>query len=206
MVLRLADVLSLQPREQNHLLEAAGLRSAFSQRSLEESEMAPYRHAIDSLLEGREPLPAAVVDRYGAVRKANSAFERISPGLVGLEPEELVDHLFGPGSWRDSIVNWPEVAGAWMARQELEVERTGDERLVALLARARNWIGVSNIRPGSGDSPMICSRMKLGDDVLELFTAVVRFDMARDVTLSELRIELIYPANKAADIFLGQAN
>lgn len=52
--------------------------------------MVRFRSAIDGLLEGHEPLPAAVLDRYGAIRRANEAFARLSPGLVGLAPEALV--------------------------------------------------------------------------------------------------------------------
>ena len=41
--------------------------------------------------------------------------------------------------------------------------------------------------------------------MLELFTVVIRFDTANDVTLSELRIELMYPGNEAADRFFRVA-
>jgi hypothetical protein len=35
---------------------------------------------------------------------------------------------------------------------------------------------------------------------------VVRFDAASDVTLSELRVELMYPANEAADRYFRDAS
>ena len=46
----------------------------------------------------------------------------------------------------------------------------------------------------------------MGDDVLDLFTVVVRFDTANDVTLSELRIELLYPGNEAADRYFRSSS
>jgi hypothetical protein len=202
MVLRLASELDLLPREQNAMLEAAGLRAVFPQRPLHDSEMARFRGVIESLLDSHEPLPAAVIDRYGAVRGANQAFERLTPGLVGLEPEELVDHFFGPGPWRAALVNWAEVATAWLARQRHEAHRTGDPRLEALIERAEQLIGpLPPSHTGTEDLPVVCSRVKAGNEVLELFTVIVRFDAAKDVTLSELRVELIYPANEAADRF-----
>jgi transcriptional regulator with XRE-family HTH domain len=205
MVLRLAGVLDLRPRERNRLLEAAGLRPAFAPRSLADPEMSPYRDAIDSLLQSHEPLPAAVVDRYGAIRQANAAFERIAPGLIGLEPEELVDRTFGARPWRDSIINWSEVASAWIAGQRREAQRTGDSRLAALVERAQALIGPAPHLADNPDAPIVCSRMRVGDEVLELFTAVVRFDDATDINLSELRIELIYPANETARSFFRRA-
>jgi hypothetical protein len=52
---------------------------------------------------------------------------------------------------------------------------------------------------GTADTPMACAQIKVADDVLEVFAVVVRFDTANDLTLSELRVELMYPANEAAD-------
>lgn len=203
MVLRLADVLDLMPREQNALLEAAGLPARFSQRPLEDAQMARYRSAIESLLQRHEPLPAAVVDRYGAVLYTNEAFERLTPGLVGLQPETIVDRHFGPGPWRDALVNWEDVAATWLARQRLEAHRTGDPRLQALIARAEHLIGPLPPNTGTdGHSPIACARIRAGDEVLEIFALVVRFDDANEVTLSELRIELMYPGNDAANRFL----
>lgn len=199
MVRRLAGALDLLPREQNAMLEAAGLPAVFSEHPLEDAEIARYRAVIDSLLQRHEPLPAAVVDRYGAVRGANTAFERLTPGLVGLEPEDLIERYFGPGPWRDAVANWADVAAAWLARQRLEAHRTGDPRLQALITRAERLTGPLPRYTGTADTPMACAQIKVADDVLEVFAVVVRFDTANHVTLSELRVELMYPANEAAD-------
>ncbi|HLA14274.1 MAG TPA: helix-turn-helix domain-containing protein [Gemmatimonadaceae bacterium] len=201
MVLRLGNELDLPLREQNALLEAAGLAATYSHRPLDASELTRFSAVIDSLLVGHEPLPAAAIDRYGAIRRANVAFERLSPGLVGLEPEELVDRFFGPGPWRDVLVNWADTAAVWLARQRREIHRTADPRLEALIARAERLIGPASCATQDDGLPMVCSRIRVGEDVLELFTVMVRFDTASDVTLSELRIELIYPGNDAADRF-----
>lgn len=201
IILRLAAELDLPRREQNALLQAAGLRAAFPDRGFEDRDLAPFRMAIDSLLTSHEPLPAAVVDRYGTIRQANAAFERMSPGLVGREPEELVELFFGPGPYRSALVNWTELAAAWLVRQRHEVRRTGDPRLEALVARAEHLIGPLPHSSSTQAPPTLCSRIMVGDRVLELFVAVVKFDMAQDVSLSELRIELMYPADDATRRF-----
>jgi transcriptional regulator with XRE-family HTH domain len=203
LVQRLAQALGLPPREHNALLEAAGLPARFPQRPLDDDHLLRYSSAIELLLGRHEPLPAAVVDRYGAVLRANAAFERLTPGLVGLAPEELVERNFGPGPWRDAIENWPELAASWLSRQRHEADRTHDPRLHALVEQAAELIGP--LPPGTvtDDSPMTCARLRIGDDVIELFALVARFDAAHDVTLSELRIELMYPSNEAAARWLG---
>jgi len=205
MVVRLASELDLLPREQNALLEAAGLPAAYSHYPIEASEMARFSAVIDALLRGHAPLPAAVIDRYGTVLRANAAFERLSPGLVGLEPEEFVDRFFAPGPWREAVVNWTDAAAAWLARQRREICRTADPRLEALVAKAERLIGPVPCPTPAEGLPMVYSRIRAGEEVLELFAVVVRFDTASDVTLSELRIELIYPGNDAADRFFRVA-
>lgn len=203
MVRRLADALEVPPREQNALLEAAGLRAAFPHRTLDDRDMTRYRAAVDALLRAHEPLPAAVVDRYGAVHRANDAFERLMPGLIGVPPETLVDSLFGPGPFRQIVVNFDEVAASWLARQRHEARRTGDPRLEALIDRAQRLIGPLPRRESNDDEPVVCSRLRIGEQVLALYTIVVRFDTATDVTLNELRVELLHPANTAAEHFFG---
>ena len=103
-------------------------------------------------------------------------------------------------------MNWPEVAAAWLARHRVEADRTGDPRLQALVTRAERLIGP--LPPGTDDAdlPSLCARIRAGDDVIELFTVAVRFDGAHDVTLSELRVELLYPGNEAADRFFLTAH
>jgi transcriptional regulator with XRE-family HTH domain len=205
MVLRLAAELQLLPREQNALLEMAGLPPVFPHLPLDAAELAVFAGAIDTLLKRHDPWPAAVLDRYGAIQRANAGFERLAPGVVGLEPEQMVDRLFAAGPWRDVLVNWPEVAAAWLARHRLEARRTGDLRLAALVRRAEQLSGPLPRAPLAEERPVVCSRVRWGDEVLEFYAAVVRFDAAQDVTLNELRIELLYPANAAAHRFFETA-
>lgn len=115
----------------------------------------------------------------------------------------MIDRNFGPGPWRDTVVNRDEVAASWLVRQRHEAERTGDRRLGALVARAERLIGP--LPPGSGTdhgSPMTCARLRVGDEVLEIFALVARFDDAHEVTLGELRVELMYPGDDATDRYL----
>lgn len=170
MVRRLADALEVPSREQNALLEAAGLRPTFPHRPLDDRDVARYRVLVDALLRGHEPLPAAVVDRYGAVHRANDAFERLMPGMIGVPPETLVDNLFGPGPFREIVVNFDEVAASWLARQRHEADRTGDPRLEALLDRAQRLIDPLPRREFN-DEAVVCSRLRIGDQVLALYTS-----------------------------------
>src|SRR6266513_3167015 len=63
MLLRVLEQLEVPFRERNELLLAAGHAPAFSERSLDDPELAPVREALDLILTGHEPYPAIVVDR-----------------------------------------------------------------------------------------------------------------------------------------------
>src|SRR5689334_17742623 len=57
MVLRLADTLGVGLREANELLHAAGLPAAYPAARLEGADLAPYRAALERMLEAHEPYP-----------------------------------------------------------------------------------------------------------------------------------------------------
>src|SRR5580765_2793431 len=61
MVLHLAEQLEVPLRDRDAILLAAGHAPAFGARDLDAPEMTPVREAIDLVLAGHEPYPAAVV-------------------------------------------------------------------------------------------------------------------------------------------------
>src|SRR5947209_8610219 len=73
MVLHLAEELQVPLRERNALLLAAGFAPLYTERSLQESEMASARQAVDRFLRAHEPYPAIVIDRYHDLLASNDA-------------------------------------------------------------------------------------------------------------------------------------
>lgn len=47
----------------------------------------------------------------------------------------------------------------------------------------------------------MCPRFRLGDRVIRTFTTVMRFEHAYEVTISERRVELMFPADAGSDDF-----
>ena len=48
---------------------------------------------------------------------------------------------------------------------------------------------------------MICPVFELDGQVVRTISAVMRFDTAIEITTSQLRIELMFPADQAADAY-----
>ena len=209
MVLHLAAALDVSLRGRNVLLEAAGYSPVYHEHGLDEPAMDHVRHVLDLILSAHEPFPALVVNRSGDVLQTNEAAARFALSLVtpdspALAPAMNVTRLtLHPEGICDRVVNWPEVAAAVLLRLEREVaSRPGDERLRQLLDEVLGYPEVAGLRrePGvpSGDELLVPLRVRLdgaGSPELALFTTIATIGAPYDITLEELRLETLFPAD-----------
>lgn len=205
MVLRLARTLRVPLRQRNALLRAAGLPPHFPDRELDDAALAPFRQVVDQLLEKHEPYPAFVIDARWRLLRTNRGGAWAS-ALMGDpdEPNTFVAMARNP-ALRQAIENWPEVAWAGFAGLEADVLATGDADLTAALERARVALADTPRPDASHDgAPVMCPRIRMGDQVLSTITTVVRFGNAREVALDELRVELMFPADDVSAAILRQ--
>jgi len=203
---RIAEALDVPLRERNAMLLAAGLGPGYPEMPLGAVPVAPFREAIERLLVAHEPFPAIVVDRWWDVVATNRAAALFVPAL-GDGPLNALDLFLGPQSLRDSIDNFAEVAWTFLRRLRREVADAGaDPRLEALLERAEGLMrGASPPDQGSGSDLVVCPTFKFGSQVVRTVSMVARFGNAREVTLDELRVELVFPADAEAEAFFRRA-
>lgn len=200
VVLRLAGALDIPLRDRNRLLESAGLPARYPEVELTDRVSAPFRAAISRLLESHEPYPAFVLNRWWEVVDANTAARRLFPATTeGVQ--DAVEAFLAPGGMREIIENFSEVAGMYLRRLQAEVAEASDERSLRLLARAKELLADVDLSTDIGDGLVICPRLRLGGEVVSTATMVARFGATREVTLDELRVELIFPADEAARAF-----
>jgi transcriptional regulator with XRE-family HTH domain len=191
---RLAEALDIPPRDRNRLLVAAGIAPSYPEGSLDEPALSPFRRVVDSMLAKHEPYPAMAFDRDYRLVRANAAAHRLIPGLEG---GNWLDLSFAPGSpIRAITVNFAEVA--WAAMDLLRRESNGSlDALGASLERLQAHLAdVPRPRETSADDRVICPRFRVGDRVITTTTTIARFGSARDITLDELRVELMFPADE----------
>ena len=208
MVLRLAETLDLPLRERNALLVAAGLPAAFPERALSEAAMAPFRSVIRQLLDNHDPYPAWVLDRLWRVVDANAAGHAMTASLGSPTdaPVSLLEAFFAPGPMRDAIENWEEVAWAGLARLRREAtDRGPDPELEAVIHQISERLrGVPMPIDVDPDTLVFCPRLRLGGRRISTITTVVAFGATRDVTLNELRVELMFPADNDSAAFFRE--
>lgn len=205
-MLRLAEALEVPLRERNALLLAAGLQAEFPERTLEEGPMRELRGVLERVLQNHEPYPAWIFRRGFVFVASNRGGEALFPGLGALSPEALVELWFGPGPFRSMVENWPEVLCAGLASLRRDALHTRDESLAALLRRAELLVGDPARSDAASASalPVACPRFRIGERVVRTISTVLRFDTALEVTASELRVELMFPADAASDAFFRE--
>ncbi len=202
MVLRLADVLDVPLRDRNARLNAAGLPPAYPQAEVGAPQLEPFRRAIDRLLDAHEPYPALVIDGHTNVVAANRACTVIfREGLVG---SNMVERYLDKGA-ATAIVNWTEVASAALARLRGQLHQSPlDDALRGLVTFAE--AALADVPPPQGveHNLVICPWFQIGERVIRTIVIAARFESAVDITLDELRIELLYPQDETAERFFRE--
>lgn len=211
MVLHLARVLDLPLRDQNNLLRTAGFSPEYAERSLDDPDLDEVRSILDQVVNAHGHIPAYVVDRGWDLMLSNlAAFRLASMAGVDLAPELAVNVMrtcFHPDGLRRVIVDWEPFATVLMHRLEREaIERPFDERLAALVTEARTYPGVAELpdRPPLPSGNDLILPMVVATDVgqLRLISMVGTIGAAFDVTLEELRLETLLPADRRTEQIL----
>jgi hypothetical protein len=202
-VLRLAEALDMPVRERNELLVRAGLAPEFPSHDLDDRVMRPVSLVLDKVLATHEPYPAWVVARGLCFVRSNRAAEALFPGMCGMRPEEIVDLWYGPGPFRQAVENWADVVWAGVATLRREAARSSDPELHELVRRAEAHLRTvpQPSAEAEPELPFVCARLKLGGRIVRTVSTVMRFDAAVEVNASELRVELLFPADEASDDF-----
>lgn len=203
LVLRLADALEIPLRERNALLAAAGFGAASPDLAYNSQEMRPIQRVVQQLLRQHEPFPAWVGGRGFRFYASNQGAEAIFPGMCAMSPEAIVDLWFGPSPFRDIVENWQDVVWVGLASLRREFIQSNDPALRALLQRAEKQAqSLTPPEPSMNpDLPVVCPRLRFGNQVVRTISTVLRFDTAVEVTASELRVELMFPADDESEAF-----
>jgi transcriptional regulator with XRE-family HTH domain len=197
MILRLAAQLDVPLRDRNVLLLAGGYAPAYPERGLGDPELTAIRAALQRVLTGHRPYPAAVVNRWWELVDANDAIALFTSGVAPelLQPPVNVLRLsLHPDGMAPRIVNLPEWRAHLLARLHRQAEATGDLRLIALHEELTTYPG----GPAHRTQPEVVVPLRYRAEQGELsfisMTAVVGTPL--DITVEELAIESFYPADE----------
>lgn len=213
MVIRLSQALDIPLRERNTLLQAAGFAAVYSERSLQEPDMAPVLDALNRVLEHHNPLPAIVVDRFWNIVMKNEAAELLfslaEPGEQFLQDmgEQALQNLAAltlhPDGIRSFISNWEQAAPEFIRRLKREATSSSDTRHLEWLQKLLD-LAEPIPEPDLAEEqllPVLPLVLQRDDLQLSLFSVISSFGTAQDVTAEELRVETFYPGDSATEEF-----
>jgi transcriptional regulator with XRE-family HTH domain len=203
MVLRLAEALAMPRGARNGLLTAAGFAEHFPAHPLDAAEMDRVRRAMDWTIQRHDPWPALVMDRLWRIVALNRVAARLfAPMRIGPGASLLETLAARPGP-ADFIENWPEVGHHTLLRLRAESARAGGnpalDRAAAALAADPAVAAWTPDRPPGAVIPTV---YRAGSLRLALFSTYAQFGSAEEVALEDMKIELMFPADAAAEAAL----
>ncbi|MFG2292555.1 helix-turn-helix domain-containing protein [Streptomyces sp. NPDC048603] len=209
MLLKLADHLDVPMRDRNSLLLAAGYAPRYAHTPLDDPSMGTLREGLERLLSGYEPYPALVVDATYNVIAANRGILMLLDGLpehllapplnamrITLHPEGLATRILNIKEWR----------GHLLAQMERQIALARSEPLRALYDEVAAYPVPD--RPGDTEPaepvPYFALPCVIEHDghVLSFVSSISTFNTPMDVTVAELAIETMLPADPATVKYL----
>lgn len=202
MTLRLAAALDLPKAAANEALKAAGFAAVYPALPPSAPDLAPVRRAISMTLASHQPFPGIAISRTWDILEANETARQLFAAL-GAGPN-MVEFLIFLGDL-DIVENWEETAFLALLRLRSEIAHLGgDERLSDYAARLARHPRLRRADLGAVDldQAVIPAIFRVGDRRLSVFSTIAMFGSVQDVSASEIRIELMYPADEStADFF-----
>jgi transcriptional regulator with XRE-family HTH domain len=202
MLLHLAERLGVPLRDRNPLLLAAGYAPVFAERRLDDPALLPARRAIDRILKGHEPYPAIAIDRHWTLIAANAALAPLletvaDPALLeppvnvlrlSLHPRGMAQHIANLAEWRAHLLD--------RLRQQISV--SGDPVLEKLLKDLLSYPASEDAVEPHADFAGIAVPLQLSTKagLLSFISTTTVFGTPVDITLSELAIETLFPADE----------
>jgi transcriptional regulator with XRE-family HTH domain len=206
MVLNLAEALVLPHCETNTLLALAGFAPVFVQSPLDASHLAPVRAAMTMMMERHAPWPAMVLDRHWNLQGANATasllLSRIAPSAAGIN---MIEVMCDAERARELIVNLGEVQRELLDRVRRERLEAGlDHQLEIMESKLKSALVPLQTKQAAAGRPIIPLTVRFEGAVLSFLTTIAHFGSSDDITVCDLRLELLFPADEATRVLLDQ--
>lgn len=200
MIVRLTDYLDIPLRDRNVLLLAAGFAPAFQERTVNDLEAA--KAAMDRVLQAHKPYPGFAVDRHWNVVFSNGALPQLYEGCseellrppvnamrLILHPAGMAPRILNFAAWRTYSVS--------VLRQQAEVR--ADRVLQDLLAEVAAYPvpPTSDAQESFETSERLATPLRVATRLgtVSFLNTVTVFGTPNDVTLAELALEMLFPAD-----------
>ncbi len=216
MILKLSTVMELPLRTQNLLLSAAGFSPAYSETNLDAPEMQPIRQALEFMLRQQEPYPAFVLDRHWNLMTSNQSAQILLGSLINfnqlpaeISPQGVLNIMcltLHPQGLMPYVENREQVASHLLQRMHREAMISGPDSLADQLYQQLSahypQLDISHHNPLEGHAPVLSTVFVKDGMRLNLFSTITTLGTPCDITLQEMRVESLFPADPETDVLL----
>jgi transcriptional regulator with XRE-family HTH domain len=201
MIVRLAEELQLPLRQRNVLLTAGGYAEMYPERRLRDSGLQLVDEVVRTVLRGHEPNPALAVDSRWNILKMNRPMRALVGDIalpllelpmnamrLALHPNGLAPRILNFFAWRTHMTG--------LIKQRLDA--SADSELGALLSEVEGYdYSLTRMTSTTAERQDFAIPLQLvtSKGNISLVTASLAFGLPRDVTVSELSIECLFPAD-----------
>ena len=219
MILHLAECLNVPLRERNSLMVSAGFAPIYAEHDFEGEGALVMRRTVDRILSAHEPYPALAMDRHWNMVAANRI---VSLMLVGIDPDllkppvNLLRLSLHPKGLAARVVNVAQWRDHLLDRLQRQVDLTADPELIGLYDEAKRYrlpekenetsdkAGIDGIEEDAINSLIVPLILKTDAGILRFISTTTIFGTPVEVTLSELAIETLLPADEETNRALKQ--
>lgn len=207
MILKIGLFLLVPKQEINRGLCAAGYAPFYTQRPAEHNDLKPVFSAIDHMIENHMPYPALVLNAFWEVIKLNQSAQNIFVALGYSNHNNLIEALIQDTPNTSNIINWHETVLSVLERLRQEISLMGGSKRLealedALSARLRIFFDDNKDKINMDEKQVVLpTKLSVFDKKLSFFSIISQLSTIQDVTVSEFKVELMFPSDEETKAF-----
>lgn len=203
MILKIATFLSIPKRDINQALRLAGLASAYPELPMSDKQLKPVMDAIEQMIEHHMPYPAIVLNQNWDLVMMNQAAQALMGEIGFANQTNLIKALISDQPETSKIINWYEVVSLLLTRLQQEINLTGSSpRLKDLVEQLTQCVSQNFKNETVGaNNIVIATRFALATGTHSFFSIIAQLGTVQDVTVSEYKVELLFPADELTRSF-----
>jgi transcriptional regulator with XRE-family HTH domain len=206
LLLKLAEELQVPVRQRNTLLIAGGHAPAYEETEFNDPRRRMGREAVERFLKAHEPYPAFAIDADEDIIAMNRGAQALIADVdesLRTQPMNLMRLSLHPKGLSRQVINVEEWRAHLLGRLYRQAVHSCRQSLHDLYEEVVRYPAPEGGKCRELADSIVGSVQLVGLGAkLRLFTSVTRFGATTDITLSELSLETMHPADEAtAELF-----
>ena len=202
MIIRLSHFLLLPKSEINTFLHSAGYAPIYTDLSVTDQSLKPVFEAIDKMIENHMPYPALVLNKDWDIIKTNDAANQLMIALGFQNHNNIIEALISDNPKTSKIIDWHKTVQLILIRLRQEISFLGDSaRLQSLEKQLSDCLPATEDQAISDEKIVLSTKFKINNKVLSFFSIIAQLSTVQDITLSEYKVELMFPSDENTKVF-----